>query len=205
MNAVFLSEEEVVRVTNDEFVKVRREDLIGNFDLEVDISTAEVDNQKAQDLAFMLQTIGPNAGIDLVKMILAEIARLKRMPDLAHAIINFQPTPDPVAEEIKKAELAKIQAEVAEINARAMEAQAKARKANAEADAVNLDFVEQETGTKHARDLEKQAGQARGNQDLEITKALTKPAKEGEKEPDLAAAIGFNLISGNRDNAGQGV
>jgi hypothetical protein len=30
MNAVFLSEEEVVRVTNQEFVKVKREDLKGN-------------------------------------------------------------------------------------------------------------------------------------------------------------------------------
>src|SRR5690606_39118291 len=60
MNAIFLSETEVVRVTNEQFVEVRREDLAGNFDLKVDISTAEVDNNKAQDLAFMLQTMGNN-------------------------------------------------------------------------------------------------------------------------------------------------
>lgn len=203
MNAVFLSKEEVVRVTNEDFVTVRREDLPGNFDLEVDISTAEVDNQKAQDLAFMLQTIGPNAGMDMVKMILGEIAKLKRMPDLAHQIINFQPAPDPMAERLKELEIAKAEAEVREIDARTQEHLAKARAAQAEADQKNLDFVEQETGTKHARDLEKQAGQARGNQDLEITKALTKARKPEEKDPDLAAAIGFNLISGNRDNAGQ--
>jgi hypothetical protein len=203
MNAVFLEKDEVVRVTNEEFVPIRREDLMGNFDLEVDISTAEVDNQKAQDLAFMLQTIGPNAGMDMVKMILAEIARLKRMPDLAHQIMNFKPEPDPMAEEMKRLELAKLSAEVDEINAKAEKARAEARKAISEADRADLDFVEQETGTKHARELEKQAAQARGNQDLQITKALTTPRKEGEKDPDLAAAIGFNLISGNQDNAGQ--
>ena len=205
MNAVFLEKPEVVRVTNEEFVPVRREDLLGNFDLEVDISTAEVDNQKAQDLAFMLQTIGPNAGIDLVKMILAEIARLKRMPDLAHQIINYKPTPDPMQEQMQKLEMAKLEAEVAEIQAKAEKARAEARKALAEADRVDLEFIEQETGTKHARELEKQAAQARGNQDLQVTKALTTPRKDGEKEPDLAAAIGFNLISGNQDNAGQAI
>ena len=203
MNAVFLEKAEVIRVTNDEFVPVRREDLIGNFDLEVDISTAEIDNQKAQDLAFMLQTIGPNAGMDMVKMTLAEIAKLKRMPDLAHQILNFKPEPNPVEEQRQQLELAKLQAEVDEITARAEKARADARKALADADRADLEFVEQETGTKHARDLEKQAAQARGNQDLQVTKALTSARKEGEKEPDLAAAIGFNLISGNRDNAGQ--
>ena len=203
MNAVFLTEEEVVRVTNDQFVAIRREDLAGNFDLEVDISTAEVDNQKAQDLAFMLQTIGPNSGMDMVKMILSEIARLKRMPDLAHAISNFQPTPDPMEVKLKELEIAKAQAEVQEIQARTQEHLAKARQAGSMADKADLDFVEQETGTQHARDLEKQRAQSTGNQDLQITKALTTARKEGEKEPDLAAAIGFNLLSQNKDNAGQ--
>src|SRR5690606_25140367 len=52
MNAEFLSEEEVVRVTNEKFIKIKREDLrsvAGEFDFEVDISTAEIDNNKAQD------------------------------------------------------------------------------------------------------------------------------------------------------------
>lgn len=205
MNSVFLSEEEVVRVTNEDFVAVRKEDLIGNFDLETDISTAEVDNQKSQDLGFMLQTIGPNMDPALSNMILAEIARLKKMPDLAHKLATYQPQPDPMAEMVKKLEIEKLQAEVNEINAKAEKARADARKAIADADKSDLDFVEQETGTKHARELEKQAGQARGNQDLEITKALTKPTKEGEKQGNLEAAIGFNVITQNKDNAGQAV
>lgn len=205
MNAIFLTEEEVVRVTNDDFVKIRREDLAGNFDLEVDISTAEVDTQKSQDLGFMIQTIGPKAPPEMTMMILSEIARLKRMPDLAHQLKNWKPTPDPIAERIKELELAKLEAEINEINARAQKAMADARKAVSDADQKDLDYVEQETGTKHARDLEKQRAQSTGNQDLQITKALTQPSKEGEKSPDLAAAIGFNLISANKDNAGRAI
>ena len=205
MNSVFLTEAEVVRVTNEEYVTIKRDDLIGNFDLEVDISTAEVDNQKSQDLGFMLQTLGPNMDPKVSMMILSEIARLKRMPDLAHTLANWQPQPDPFQQQMQELELQKLQAEVAEIQAKTMEAQARARKASAEADAVDLDYVEQETGTKHARDVEKIRAQATGNQDLEVTKALTKPLKEGERRGNIDAALGFNLISQNKDNAGRAI
>ena len=205
MNSVFLTEAEVVRVTNEEYVTIKRDDLIGNFDLEVDISTAEVDNQKSQDLGFMLQTLGPNMDPKVSMMILSEIARLKRMPDLAHTLANWQPQPDPFQQQMQELELQKLQAEVAEIQAKTMEAQARARKASAEADAVDLNYVEQETGTKHARDVEKIRAQATGNQDLEVTKALTKQLKEGERRGNIDAALGFNLISQNKDNAGRAV
>lgn len=205
MNSVFLTEAEVVRVTNEEYVTIKRDDLIGNFDLEVDISTAEVDNQKSQDLGFMLQTLGPNMDPKVSMMILSEIARLKRMPDLAHTLATWQPQPDPFQQQMQELELQKLQAEVAEIQAKTMEAQARARKASAEADAVDLNYVEQETGTKHARDVEKIRAQATGNQDLEVTKALTKPLKEGERRGNIDAALGFNLISQNKDNAGRAI
>ena len=69
MNSEFLSEEEVVRVTNSQFVKVRREDLSGNFDLILTISTAEADDAKAKELAFMLQTMGNTMGQEVSQMI----------------------------------------------------------------------------------------------------------------------------------------
>ena len=37
--------------------------------------------------------------------------------------------------------------------------------------------------------------QARGNQDLEIMKALGKPQKEGEGSPDIEAMVGFSLTA----------
>lgn len=202
MNAVFLSEKEVIRVTNKEFVTVKREDLIGNFDLETDISTAEVDNAKAQDLAFMLQTLGPNSDPGIVMMILAEIADLKRMPELANKLRNWRPQPSPEQQELQRLEIEKARKEVEKLQSEISLNNAKTQEALANKDQKNLDYVEQETGTKHARDMEKQRGQAQGNQALEITKALTKSLKEGEQRPNLEAAIGYNQLSDRLADAG---
>lgn len=200
MNQAFMSEEEVVRVTNEEFVTVKREEIQGAFDLEVDISTAEVDNQKAEDLSFMLQTIGPNGDPKMVYMLLAEIADLKRMPALAHALKTFDHTPSPEQQrmaqleiELKEAEVAKVQSEV-ELN------RAKAQRELALKDKADLDYVEQETGTAHEREMQKQRAQSQGNQNLQVTKALTTPQKEGESSPNVEAAIGFNTISDKLNN-----
>jgi hypothetical protein len=206
MNQAFLSDKEVVRVTNEKFETVNRDDLIGNFDLKVDISTAEIDNQQAQDLAFMLQTLGPKADWSFTALILSEIARLKRMPDLAHKIATFQPQPDPFQQKLQQLQLQKEQSEIDRNEAQADYYRAQAGKAGAETDKANLDFVEQETGTKHARDMEKQAGQAEGNQQLEVTKALLakrKQANGAESKPDIEAAVGYNALSKAQSGAGQ--
>lgn len=195
MNAVFLSEEEVIRITNQEFVTVKREDLKGQFDLEVDISTAEVDNAKAQDLAFMLQTLGNTVDQSLTLKILAEICRLKRMPELAEELKNFKPQPDPMVQQMKELELEHKKAEIAEMQSRAALNQAKARQAQADAGKIELDVIEQGTGTQHARNKDLQQSQAQGNKELQVTKALTAPRKDGEKSPDIEAAIGYNQLS----------
>lgn len=205
MNAEFLSEEEVVRVTNEEFITINREDLKGEFDLKVDISTAEVDNQKALDLSFMLQTIGNSMEFGMVKLILADIARLKRMPLLAEQIMRYEPQPDPLLEKAKELEVLKLQKEIEKIQSEIDRNQADAVKKYAEADYTNLETVEQETGTKHERDMAKQRGQSEGNQNLEITKALLKGRKlpNGVEIPgNVDAAIGWNELSKRLSGSG---
>lgn len=197
MNSEFLSEEEVIRVTNDEFVKIKREDLAGNFDLIVDISTAEVDNKKAQDLAFMLQTMGNTVDFGVVRLLLVEIAKLLRMPDLAKMLERFEPQPDPLDQQLKQLEIALKQKEVEKVDSEIALNMAKAAREREQADKTNLDTVEQETGTKHERDMEKQRGQSIGNQNLQVTKALTQPRKPDQSRPDIEAAIGFNELSKN--------
>ena len=175
MNAELLSEEEVVRVTNEQFVTVRRDDLPGNFDLKLSISTAEEDNNKAQELAFMLQTAGPNMDPSMSRMILSEIARLRKMPDLAKRIEQYQPQPDPMAQQMQQLEMLHLQAKIAKENAmaqhyasmpslqeaKAATEEAKRRNLDSDTDKKNLDFVEQESGVKQERDLQKVGEQAR--------------------------------------------
>ncbi len=43
--------------------------------------------------------------------------------------------------------------------------------------------------------MEKQKGQAEGNQNLEVTKALLKPGKAGESSPNIPAAVGYNALT----------
>ncbi|MCM2973732.1 portal protein [Larsenimonas suaedae] len=178
MNGEFLSEEEVVRVSEEEFIPVRRDDLPGNFDLRLGISTAEEDNQKAQELSFMLQTMGNSMESDFSRMILAEIARLRKMPALAKKIESYQPQPDQQAQlelEKLKAEVAKLQADVretetdAQLNqARVGTEQARAEHLSSQTDKANLDFVEQESGVKQERELQKHGEQARSQANLKM-------------------------------------
>lgn len=205
MNAVFLSEEEVVRITNEEFVKIRREDLKGNFDITVDIATAEMDAQRAQELGIMLQTIGPNAPIEVTMMLLGEIARLKRMPTLEKMLRDYKPQPDPLAQKRMELEIAKLQAEIDALNAKSSLTEAQIQKTLSETDAANLDFVLEETGTKHAQKLEVVSQQAQANSDLEITKALLAPKKPEERDPDIPAAMGFNALTDAKSRAPTGI
>lgn len=184
MNAKFLSEEEVVRVTNEEFVKIKREDLAGNFDIIVDISTASVDEAKANDLGFMLQTVGPNIDPNMTSIILAEIADLKRMPSLAEQIRTYQPQPDPLAEKLKELEIRKLEVQLTLDEAKIEELTAKA--AN-----IRVDTELDASGTRHDRATENQGAQASGNRDLEVTKSLL----EGNTPAgNIEAAVGFNEL-----------
>lgn len=189
MNAEFLSDETIIQITDEQNIAIKRDALAGTFDLKLGISTAEEDNMKAQELAFMLQTMGNNMDADMSKLILSDIARLRKMPELAKRIEEFKPQPDPVQQKLQGLEVAKLEAEIAELRGRTLEHQtgaaldqAKAHNLQSDTDLKNLDFVEQESGVKQERDLQKQGEQAKANAKLEVVKhALTN--QEGQPQP----------------------
>ena len=167
MNSVWLSDEEIIRIS-DEDRHIKRDDLAGNFDLVLNISTAEADNQKASELAFMLQTIGNSVPFDIMKIVLIKIAELRKLPDLAMAIKEYEPQPDPLQQAKTQAEIEYIKAntqkdvtaagknvadEVLKY-AKADEAGAKGRKTHSDADMVDLDYLEQINGLQQDRELE---------------------------------------------------
>lgn len=201
MNAIFLSEEEVVRVTNREFVTIRREDLKGDFDLEVDISTAEIDDAKSQDLAFILQTVGPNLDPQIMLYILGEIADLKRMPVLAEKLRTYQPQPDPLAEEMKQLQVEEQRLKNEKLKSETQENYADAEKKLAEAQGTTVDTDRVINGDSHKEKMAEMRAQAEGNQDLEITKALLKDRKAEDVPGDVEAAIGYNTVSRRLRNA----
>ena len=177
MNSEFLEDDEIIRVTNESFVAIRREDLAGEFDLKVDVSSLEEDSSKAQELAFMLQTMGNNMDPGMSQLVLRDIARLRKMPELAKKLEDFKPEPDPMQQKVQEMEIAKLQAEIEEIQSRTAENyaeaeldKAKARQLSSQADKQDLDFIEQESGVTQEREKELYGEQARSNQELEVTK-----------------------------------
>jgi hypothetical protein len=171
MNAEFLSDQEIIRVTNEEFVAINREDLGGNYDIKLNISTAEADNEKAQELSFMLQTMGNNMDPAMSQMILSDIARLRKMPDLSKQIKEYQPQPNPMAEQKAQLEMQLLQAQIANEQAKAMENTvdvefkkartqtelSKSRNIDSKSDLEDLNFVEQESGVgrQHEENMKK--------------------------------------------------
>jgi hypothetical protein len=174
-NAEFLEDEEIVRVTNEEFVPVRRDDLEGRIDLDISISTAEDNAAKSQELSFLLQTLGPNEDPAVRRSIMADIMELMRMPEQAKRIREYQPQPDPVQEQLKQLELQrlmlenkKLEADIADKMARANEntidaelkknkaavEAAKARKLTSEADMTDLKFIKEDEGFAHLERVE---------------------------------------------------
>ncbi len=189
MNGEFVSEVETIRVTNTQFVPVRKDELRGDFDIKLSVSTAEEDNAKAEEISFQLQTMGPNLDFNITKQLMAKQFALRKMPDLAKQILDYEPEPDPLEVAIKEAELEKLKAHTAyflsqtnEKDAEALLDQTKvgteiAKAANLEADTdlKSLEFVETEQGVTHERNIEKIQSQAEGNAALEIVKSKVTP------------------------------
>jgi len=203
MNAEFLSESEIVRITDDKFIQVRRDDLAGKFDLRLSISTAEEDASQAQELAYMLQTAGPSMDIEFMKMILAKIARLRKMPDLAQQIERYAPQPNPLAQAEAEMKVKLLEAQIAKENAlaqkhlaeaeaaggrgmrdasqadlnmaKAGEAGAKAKLHSSEADNKDLNYLQEANGTKHQQALEMQSTKDNNALVKEFAKLEAKP------------------------------
>ena len=185
MNQAYIDEVEIIRVTNSEFIPIKREDITGEFDLICDVSTAEKDNETAQDLAMVLQTNAATMSPEISKMIWAKILKLKKQPDLAQQILAYEPKPDPVAEQLRAMQLEnakmaneKLKKEIEEIDSRIHERvsrvleneqdvgtkmanekllNAQADKTQAEADELNRQFLDETTGAKRAREVEDKA------------------------------------------------
>ena len=168
-NSEFLRPIEVIRIIDDEFVEVKRDDLDGNIDISIQVSTAEDNASKSQQLSFMMQTGQQVMDPVETRMIRAEIARLQKMPELAKRIEEYNPQPDPYTSEIRDLEKQKLIAEIQERRSRTeenrvdMEAKsakaeldrAKARELNSNADLKDLDFVRRSNGDDFGEEMTK--------------------------------------------------
>jgi len=147
----------------------------------------------------MLQTVGNNMPIEMTQMILSDIAKLRKMPELAKQVQEYQPQPDPIAQEKAQLEVELLRAQISNEIAKGREnevdvglktaktatEEAKARQMHSDSDNKDLDFVEKESGvanlrdqdaaeTKHAQDMEGKEHDRLSALDKEAFSALNK-------------------------------
>lgn len=159
-NSQFLQPEEIMRVTNEEFVEIKRDDLQGNIDIQIEVSTSEDNSSKAQELSFLLQTLGQNLDPQMMKLLMGQIATLHKMPDLAKQLQEFEPQPDPYQEEMKQLEMEKLKSEIAERNSRAREnaVDLRAKSARATLDEARAANISSDTDNKDLDFTRKMSG-----------------------------------------------
>jgi len=174
-NAEFLSDEEVVRVTNTEFEPVKRDDLSGRIDIDIQVSTAEDNAAKVQELSFMMQTLGQSMEPGMRNMLLAEIARKQNMPELAERLDSQDTGPTEHEQRMQQIEFEReqltnenLKADIATKYARAKEDEsdavkryseaelkkAQTRKLNADSDIKDVEFLKLESGADHRDKME---------------------------------------------------
>jgi len=198
-NSEFLKEEEIVRMTNDEFVPIKRDDLKGLIDIEIEVSTAEDNSAKGEKLSFLLQTLGQGMDVGMKNLLMSQIAKLHKMPDLAKQIEEYQPQPDPYIEKMKELEMQKLISEIEERNSRARENavniqvksakslldQTKAGNIQSDTDLKDLDFTRTAEGSKFQEEMQKKdhdrsssllakESDRASKREIEYTKQLTK-------------------------------
>lgn len=165
-NSEFLSPEEVMRITDREYVQPQHD---SQFDIKITIESAETRAAKAQSTGFVLQTMGPNMPPEVQNKLLARYMKLVGELDLSKDIEDYQPQPDPAQQKIQELEIAKLEAQVRNEDAKGRENAvdvelkkaktqtelAKARITNSDSDLKDLSYLTQEQGLDHERELEK--------------------------------------------------
>ena len=206
MNQAYLSEEEVVRVTNEEFVTVRRDDLAGEFDLKIDVSTPEKDQDTATKLNTLLQTNAASMDPAEARIYRAKIAKLWKQPDLAKSIESYEPKQDPVQQELQllqieklKLELLMSRKEIEDIDSKIVErvsrteengidretkmAQTEERKARAKEAIARAELLKEQTDALAADFVKNATGQKRAEHELDKEyDAAVKLAQKGNSK-----------------------
>jgi len=199
MNQIFLSEEEVIRITDEEFVTIKRDDLEGDFDLSVHVSTPEKDDDTAFKILKLMQTNAANMDTEIANMHYVKIAELWKMDDLAKKVENYKPQPDPIVEAIKQLQLeeqklknAIAQKELEDMdskiyerlsrtdentnsdsaikNAKAEQAIATAEKLRSETDILDANFLRLQSGAQRQEEIEDQEYEAQTKAGIEYMK-----------------------------------
>lgn len=182
-DAEFLDEETQFRITNEEFIWLKRDDLGAKIDIDLAISTSEDNKSTASELGFLLQTIGPNEDPEIRKIIISDICDLYNKPELAKKIREYQPQPDPLQQRLQELQIEMLEAQIenerakggrAEVDSDLKRAKTDVERAKAEniasnTDKTDLDYLQQYYGVQNKSKQEFELEKNRENNEAKLT------------------------------------
>lgn len=186
MNQAFIPEEVQVRITDEYYEPVSPDDITGEYDLTVELSTPEEKLEKAEKLNMMLQTNAASMEPDESRMVRAEIARLWGLKELEYFQRTYEKEEkiDPKAQQLQEIQIqnalleqSKLKKEIEEMDSRIHERisrtlenevdvenkKAQTRERNAKADLIEAQrdevdqrFLDREDGKDLNREIVKE-------------------------------------------------
>ncbi|MCD6150404.1 MAG: hypothetical protein J7J70_01950 [Deltaproteobacteria bacterium] len=197
LNREFITDDKVIALSDNEFKTIRPNELQSSINVKILVSTPELDDRAANDLGFLVQTLGDSVPPKAKNMMLSDIARLKKRPDLAKMLLDI-PDPQPSPEEIELHQLnvELLKAQIANENAKGVENLADETLKNAKAetevaktkvlystaDNQDLDFLHKRDGTELQREKELEDAKHVNNVESEMFRGA------------------FNNVEGENDN-----
>jgi len=197
LNKEFITDDKIIVLSDGSYETIRNDTLQTDINIKVGVSTPELDDKKARDLGFIMQTLGDTVDHTTKHIILADIARLKKRPDLAVQIENIpEPQPSQMEVEIHQLQVellkAQIQNEYAQAEENVSDSTLKDAKANTEVaktqvlmsnkDLQDLDFLQKKAGTDEIREARGREHQHTLDLEQAMMGGLIKSTEKGENE-----------------------
>jgi len=169
LNREFITEDKIIALSDNEFKTIRPNELQSQINIKIQVSTPEMDDKAANDLGFLVQTLGDSVPAKAKNMLLSDIARLKKRPDLAKMLLDLpEPGPTPQEQELHQLNVELLKAQIANEYAQGKENMADELLKNAKADTEiaktkvlystadnqDLDFLHKRDGTSEKRAMD---------------------------------------------------
>jgi len=147
LNVLYLDNNKIIQLAGVEGLAIKAA-TNPSIDIKLDITNQTEDAIKAQEISFMLQTLGQSMPPELVKATLMEVAELRNLDRFHNTLANFEMTPPEPSEDEK--EIAALQKEL--LRAQIAATQGNANKANSDAQLTQV-----KAGTQEVETAKKQA------------------------------------------------
>lgn len=146
LNVLYLDTNKIIQLAGVEGLAIKAASN-PSIDVKLDITNQTDDSIKAQEISFMLQTLGQSMPPQLVKLTLMEIAELRNLNRFRNTLDNFEiAPPEPTQDEL---EIAALQKEL--LRAQIAATQGNANKSNSAADLDRVKATTQAEETNKTR------------------------------------------------------